>query len=191
MRGLGRRPGRNRPFQRLVDRAAQDKRHERETTWPIKNSKVLVAQGIQALKAGSELAKKATAEIENDASRPELKAALQAGNKTSEQWAQRIAQALQETGGVEDTGNPVMDAHYEVSKKIRRKAPDAATRDLGIIAAGQLALHNWIASFGTLGNHAEKLGMSQTAQNMRTSLEDAKQADQQHTALAEKMLGAG
>ncbi len=153
--------------------------------------KVLVAQGLQALKAGGEVAKKATAEIENDASHPELKAALQAGNRTSEQWAQRIAQALGETGGAEDTGNPVMEALYEVSKKIRQKAPDATTRDLGIIAAGQLALHYWIAAFGTLGNYAEKLGMGQAAQNMRTSLEEAKQADQQHTALAEKVLGAG
>ena len=32
--------------------------------------------------------------------------------------------------------------------------------------------------------------MSQTEQNMRASLEEAKQEDQQQTALAEKMLGA-
>ncbi len=152
--------------------------------------KVLVAQGLQALKAGGEVAKQATAEIQNDASHPDLKSALQTGNKTSEQWSQRIAQALQETGGGEDTGNPVLDAHFEVSKKIRAKAPDAMSRDLGIIAAGQLALHYWIAAFGTLGNYAAKLGLSQTAQGMKTSLEEAKQADQQHTALAEKLLNA-
>jgi ferritin-like metal-binding protein YciE len=115
---------------------------------------------------------------------------LQTGNETAEQWAQRIAQALQETGSAEDTGNPVLEAHYEVSKKIRQKAADDMSRDLGIIAAGQLALHYWIASFGTLGNYAAKLGLSQTEQSMRTSLEEAKQADQQHTALAEKILGA-
>lgn len=153
--------------------------------------KMLVAQGLQALKAGSEVAKQATAEIQNDASHPELQSALQAGSKTSEQWTQRIAQALQETGGGEDTGNPILQAHYEVSKKIRQKAADAMSRDLGIIAAGQLALHYWIASFGTLANYAAKLGLSQTTQSMRASLEEAKQADQQHTTLAEKMLGAG
>lgn len=153
--------------------------------------KMLVAQGLQALKAGGEVAKKATSEIQNDASNPELQAALQAGNKTSEQWTQRISQALQEAGGAEDTGNPILDAHYEVSKQIRQKAPDATTRDLGIIAAGQLALHYWIAAFGTLRNYAAKLGMSQTEQSMAASLEEAKQADLQHTALAEKMLGAG
>ncbi len=150
--------------------------------------KVLVAQGLQALKAGSEVAKTATSEIQNDASHPELRSALQAGNKTAEQWAQRVSQALQETGGAEDVGNPILDAHFDVSKKIRQTAPDAMSRDLGIIAAGQLALHYWIASFGTLATYAGQLNLMQTEQSMRASLEEARQADQQHTALAKQML---
>ncbi len=152
--------------------------------------KTLIAHGLQALKSGSEVAKKATAEIQNDASHPELKSALQAGNSISEQWAQRIDQAITEAGSVENAGNPILDAHYEVSKRIRQNAPDATSRDLGIIAAGQLALHYWIAAFGTLGNYASKLGMEQVSQSMHSSLEEAKQADQQHTALAEKLLNA-
>lgn len=151
--------------------------------------KTLVAHGLQALKAGGEVAKQATAELQGDVSHPDLKAALEQGNKTSEQWAQRIGKALQETGGAEGAGNPILEAHHEVSKKICQQAPDALSRDLGIIAAGQLALHYWIASFGTLGNYAAKLGLSETAENMRKCLEEAKQADQQHTDLAEKMLG--
>ena len=152
--------------------------------------KTLIAHGLQALKAGSEVAKKATAEIQNDASHPELKSALQAGNSISEQWEQRIGQAITEAGSVENAGNPILDAHYEVSKRIRRNAPDATSRDLGIVAAGQLALHYWIASFGTLGNYASKLGMEQVSRSMHSSLEEARQADQQHTALAEKLLNA-
>lgn len=152
--------------------------------------RTLVAQGLQALKAGGEVAKKATAEIETDASHPDLKSALKAGNETSEQWAQRIRQAIGEVGNAEDTGNPILEAHYEVSKRIRQKAPDATSRDLGIVAAGQLALHYWIAAFGTLGNYASKLGLEQVRQTMHSSLEEAKQADQQHTALAEKLLSA-
>ena len=153
--------------------------------------KILVAQGLQALKAGGEVAKEATSEIQNDASHPELKSALQAGNKTAEHWAQRIAQAQQETGNAEDVGNPILEAHFDVSKKIRQKAPDAMSRDLGIIAAGQLALHYWIASFGTLASYAGQLHLTQTEQSMRTSLEEARQADQQHTALAKEMLEVG
>ena len=155
------------------------------------NLKILVAQGLQALKAGGEIAKKATAEIQNDAGHPELKSALQEGNRTAEQWAQRIERALKEAGGAEDVGNPVLKAHYEVSQIIRQKAPDTESRDLGIIAAGQLALHYWIASFGTLRTYASQLDLTQTEQELHASLEEAKEADQQHTALAKKILSAG
>ena len=152
--------------------------------------KTLIAQGLQALKAGGEVAKKATADIETDASHPDLKSALQTGNKVSEQWAQRVRQAIEEVGSAEDTGNPILEAHYEVSKRIRQKAPDNTSRDLGIVAADQLALHYWIASFGTLGNYAAKLGLKQVEQNMHSSLDEAKQADQKHNALAEQLLSA-
>ena len=49
--------------------------------------KMLVAQGLQALKAGSKVAKRATAEIANDVTDPGLKAALETGNKVSQGWA--------------------------------------------------------------------------------------------------------
>lgn len=142
------------------------------------------------MKAGAEVAKMATAEIQQDATHAELKAALEAGNKSSEQWAQRIQSAIQEAGSAEQVPNEIMEAHYDVSKKIRQVAEDDLTRDLGIVAAGQMALHYWIASFGTAANYANKLGMTQTGQDMKASLDEAKQADEQHTALAEKLLQA-
>lgn len=153
--------------------------------------KALVAQGLQAMKAGGEVAKRATSEIQNDVSDPGLKSALQAGNKTAEQWAQRVQQAIGEAGPSEDTGNPILEAHYDVSKKIRQKAQDATSRDLGIIAAGQLALHYWIAAFGTVRTYAAKLGMTGVQGSMQACLDEAKQADQQHTELAQKIMGAG
>ncbi len=152
------------------------------------NIKTLVAQGLQALRAGGDVAKKATADIERDAKHPELKAALQTGNHTAETWAQRIGRAADEAGSAENVGNPILEAHFEVSRTIRQKATDDQSRDLGIVAAGQLALHYWIASFGTLGNYAKHAGLNQAHQDMQTCLEEARQADLQHTALAEKLL---
>jgi ferritin-like metal-binding protein YciE len=152
------------------------------------NFQMLVAQGLQALKAGSKIAKEATAEIQNDARDPQLRSMLQQGNQVSEEWTRRIEQAIAEVGSTEDTGNPVLEARHEVSRQIRQKAPDDLTRDLGIIAAGQLALHYWIAAFGTLGSYAASLGMSQTKQAVQASLDEAKQADQQHTDIAERLL---
>lgn len=150
----------------------------------------LIKQGLSALKAGSKVAAGATDEIQNDAKDSGLKAALSQGNETSKQWTARIDQALNEAGGGDEQENPILEAHYEVSKKIRQQAPDDYARDLGIIAAGQLALHYWIAAFGTLRTYAAQAGLSQTEQAMQTSLDEAKQADEQHTQLAKQIMGA-
>lgn len=154
------------------------------------NLKELVSQGLSAMKAGSDVAARATDEIGNDASHPDLKAALEQGNSTSKKWADRIDRAMEQTGPGQQGDNKVLEAHYEVSRLIRQQAPDATSRDLGIVAAGQLALHYWIASFGTMASYLSALGMDDAASEMKASVEEAKQADQQHTELAAKLLAA-
>lgn len=152
--------------------------------------KELIKQGLGALKAGSKVAAAATDEIQNDVHNPDLKAALEQGNETSKQWTARIDQALQEAGGGDEQQNPILEAHFEVSKRIRQAASDDYSRDLGIIAAGQLALHYWIAAFGTLRTYAGQVGLSHTEQELQTSLDEAKQADEQHTKLAGQIMSA-
>ena len=152
--------------------------------------KQIVAQGLAAMQAGSDVAARATAEIGKDASDPGLKSALEEGNRTSQQWAGRIEQANRQAGGAAQD-NPVLDALYEVSRRIRQQAPDATSRDLGIIASGQLALHYWIAAFGTMATYAKQLGMEEVARDMKACSEEAKQADEAHTALAGRILGRG
>ncbi|QJD79069.1 DUF892 family protein [Spirosoma rhododendri] len=148
----------------------------------------LIKQGLGALKAGSQVAEQATSEIQNDVRDAQLTDALKKGNQTSQQWSARIDRALAEVGGSDQQENPVLEAHYEVSKKIRQQATDDISRDLGIIAAGQLALHYWIASFGTLGTYAAAAGLQQTEQDMNASLEEAKQADSEQTSIAQQIL---
>ena len=134
----------------------------------------------QILKALPKMAAKATD--------PELKSTLETGNETAKEWQTRVDQAMSETGASGEGENPILEAHYEVSRKIRDAASDDQTRDLGIIAAGQLALHYWIAAFGTLKAYAGKLGMTQTEQAMSQSVDEAKQADEQHTQLAARLM---
>lgn len=152
--------------------------------------KQLVGQGLAAMKAGGKVAAAATDEIQNDARHPDLKTALETGNRVSQQWTQRIDRALQEAGGSGEQKNPVLEGLYEVSRMIRQQAPDDASRDLGIIANGQLALHYWIAAFGTIRTYASQLGLSETAQAMQTSLDEAKRADDQHTEIVKSIMGA-
>ncbi len=119
------------------------------------NLKQLVASGLPALKAGGRIAATAADEIADSATDSELKSALQTGNETAKEWQSRVEQAMSEVGASGEGENPVLEAHYEVFKKIRDTAPDAQVRDLGIIAASQLALHYWIAAFGTMANYAK------------------------------------
>jgi ferritin-like metal-binding protein YciE len=150
--------------------------------------KQLVKDGLAAQQAGSKIAAKATDDILDDATNDELKTLLQRGNETAKQWKQRIERAIDEAGGVDDQDNEILEAHFEVSKEIRGQADTDQVRDLGIIASGQLALHYWIASFGTVASYAQAAGLTQTAQELHRSVEDAKQADEQHTALAKRLL---
>ena len=152
--------------------------------------RTLVAQGLTAMKAGSQVAAQATGEIREDARHPELKAALESGNRISQGWAQRIDQALQEAGKGGEAKNPVLEGLYEVSRMIRQQAPDDVSRDLGIVANGQLALHYWIAAFGTIRTYADRLGMGETARAMQASLDEAKEGDAAHTAIAQRIMSA-
>lgn len=154
------------------------------------NLKELVAQGLSAMKAGSGVAAKATDEIGGDVSHPALKAALEEGNHTSRQWADRIARAEAAAGGGQQGDNKILEAHYEVSRLIRQQAPDQASRDLGIIASGQLALHYWIASFGTMAKYLKQVGLTDAAREMHQCVDEAKQSDEKMTEIAEQILAA-
>ncbi len=118
-----------------------------------------------------------------------MKSALDAGNDTAHTWQTRIERALDELGVTGEGENPILEAQYQVSKKIRDEASDEQVRDLGIIASGQLALHYWIAAFGTMRAYASRSGLDQTEQEMGRCAEEAKQADEQHTALAAQIMG--
>lgn len=151
--------------------------------------KQLITFNLAAMKTGSNIAAAATAEIQHDARNPQLKAALDQGIETAQQWAARIDRALAEMGGVAAPVNHAMQAHYEVDKRLRGFATDDAARDLGIIGSGQRALHYWMAFFGTLRTYAAHAGLHQLEQAMQASLDEAKRADEQHTQIAEQLLG--
>lgn len=154
------------------------------------NIKSLVTQGLPALKAGGRIAAEAVDKIQDDATSPDLKAALKKGEQTAKMWHERIERAMQEAGASGEDDNPIVRAIGETAKKIRDEAPDSQSRDLGIIASGQLALHYWIGAFGTVASYAKRSGLSQTAEQMATCVDEAKEQDEAHTRLAYQIMGA-
>ena len=140
------------------------------------------------MKTGSEMAAEATSDIMNAAQHPKLKEALQKGSKTSEKWAERIERGLQEAGGSEKRNNFIIEAVGKVNQEIMKSAQDATSRDLGIISAGQLALHYWIAAFGTMQSYAGEAELNEAKQEMKACLKEAKEADEEHTKIAEEIM---
>ena len=151
--------------------------------------KQLIKEGFAAMKTGIEMTAENTSDVVNAAQNPKLKEALEKSSKTSQKIAERVERGLQEAGGSEKRNNYVIEAIGKVNQEILKEAPDATTRDLGIIAAGQLAAHYWIASFGTMQSYAEEAGLDQAAQEMKTCLQEAKEADEEYTKIAEKIMG--
>ncbi len=144
----------------------------------------LIQESIASMQAGGQIAKKATSEIHEAASNSKLKSALEQANKQAEQWRQRVDQALQESGGSSEGGNRIIEALYDVSKSVLTKYDDDYSRDLAIIETSQLALHYWIAAFGTMDAYAKRAGLSQTSQNMEKCRKEAEQADKKYTDIA-------
>lgn len=155
-----------------------------------KELKELIKQGFAAMKAGSKVAADATDDVLNDANNEELKSELNKGNDQAKVWSERIDRCLEEAGGTADQENEILKANYQVSKKIRQQAPDEYSRDLGIIASGQLALHYWIGAFGTQQSYAAAIGLNQSQQDMQACLDEAKQADEKLTQIAQNILAA-
>ncbi len=152
------------------------------------NLKKLIGYGLSAMQAGSAIAAKATDEIGNAASHPALKERLERGNHVSKQWAERIDGSLQQLGSGGPQENPILQALYMKTRETIEQASDARSRDLGIVACGQIGLHYWITTFSTAANYAKHLGMEDIARNMKASSDEAKQADEQLTAVAEDLL---
>ena len=151
--------------------------------------KEIIKDGLSAMKTGSEMAAKATDAINNAAKDPKLKEALKKGSETSKKWAERIEQGLQEAGSGEKKDNPVIEGIDKVNQNILSSAPDDYSRDLGIIAGGQLAIHYWIAAFGTMASYTGQVGMSETQKAMKTCADEAKEADESHTKIAKEIMG--
>ena len=154
------------------------------------NLKELVKQGLLALKTAGEIGKGAAADVAKDATNPELKKLLSDGSAQADRGASQIQSLLAGMGaGDERNDNPIIQAHTDVSKRIREQAKSPETRDLGIIASGQLVMHYYIASYGTLAQYAERLGMNDAKTTLGKLLDDSKATDERMTDVAKLILG--
>ena len=146
-------------------------------------------QGLQALKTAGDQGKEAAADSANAVTAPELKQLVESSSKENEQHAQAIASLLQKAGG-DSNGMPnkVMEGILAGNRQVVGAAKDAEVRDASVIAAAQIALHYYIAAYGTLASNAKHLGMNDDAQILKRLTDETKARDERYTQLAEQMV---
>lgn len=151
--------------------------------------KTLLQDAISAVQGGIKAGEDTAEDIEKSATHPALKDQLQHGAEVSRQWKQRFEDAAQQIGTHQGSPaeNPIMAAIYETGMKITEQAEDSNSRDLGIIATGQIALHYFIASFGTLAAYTQRMGMSDLASKMEACLDEAKDGDERMSEVAKQI----
>ncbi len=79
---------------------------------------------------------------------------------------------------------PAIDGLAEEASEIIQEAKDDTVRDAGMLAAAQAVEHYEISRYGTLAAWADKLGMADAAELLRTTLQEEKDTDAKLSELA-------
>ena len=123
-----------------------------------------------------------------NATSPELKAALENHLEQTHQQVSRVEQVF-ELLGKKATAKKceAMEGLIKEGAEIMEECEEGAMRDAGIISAGQKIEHYEIASYGTLRQFAETLGLTEAASLLEATLEEEKAADEILSEVAESI----
>ncbi len=122
--------------------------------------------------------------IEN-ATSPELIAALTSHLAETENQITRVEQVFESIGKRASAKKcEAMEGLIEEAGDIMESCEEGAMRDAGIISAAQKVEHYEIASYGTLRQFAETLGLTKAVSLLEATLNEEKAADEKLTEVA-------
>lgn len=146
-------------------------------------------EGLQALKdAGRQGHEAASATLEA-VSAPEVRKVVEEDTRMTERHARQIDELLGKVGG-QGGGipNKIMEGIRAGNKQVVGAANDDEVRDASVIAAAQIALHYYIAAYGTLASNAKHLGKEEDARVLKQMSDESKQQDEKFTELAKSFI---
>jgi ferritin-like metal-binding protein YciE len=118
----------------------------------------------------------------------ELKKVLECHQADTEQQVERVKQSLKSLGSdPEPKTCQAMKGLIAEGEQLMSQGPDNPIGDALLIAAAQKVQHYEIASYGTAMAWANILGADDVVNNLKSSLEEEKTADQKLTELAERL----
>lgn len=114
-----------------------------------------------------------------------LKAAFEEHIDQTEGQVARLEQIFEMIGkAARGKRCPAIDGLAEEAGEIMQEAKDETVRDAGMLAAAQAVEHYEISRYGTLAAWADKLGMADAAELLRTTLQEEKDTDARLSELA-------
>ena len=128
---------------------------------------------------------KAIPKMVKNATSPELKEALESHLEQTHEQIGRVEMVF-ELIGKKATAKKceAMEGLIKEGGEIMEECEEGAMRDAGIISAGQKIEHYEIASYGTLCQFAETLGLTEAADLLEQTLNEEKDADEKLTEVA-------
>lgn len=145
-------------------------------------------QGLQALVSANEVGKKGAEEGTYQSKNEEVAKLAKSSADMQERHAQKISALLQKAGSAPNgRENPAMTG---ISKTINHMVDhaDEQVKDAAMIAGGQLALHYYIAAYGSLASDAKHIGDDDTASQIKQMADEVKAQDEKYTACAENLV---
>ncbi len=128
---------------------------------------------------------KAIPKMIKNATSPELIDALTKHLGETEEQVSRVEQVFESIGKKAVAEKcEAMEGLIKEAEEIMQVCEEGAMRDAGIISAGQKVEHYEIASYGTLSQFAETLGLDGAVELLRATLDEEKAADAKLTEVA-------
>jgi ferritin-like metal-binding protein YciE len=126
--------------------------------------------------------------IEN-ASSPQLQAALRQHLEETRHQVQRLEQVFGAIGAEPKTkGNDILDKMMSAAKDSVSNIEDSPLRDAALIVNGNFVEHYEIAAYGSLASFARKLGLQNVVGLLEETLAEEKNADAKLTQLGETII---
>ena len=123
------------------------------------------------------------------ASNPELRAAFQEHERVTHDQVKRLETIFdglgEKPGGHHCKG---MEGLLKEGQEMIAEKGDPDTIDAGLIAAAQRVEHYEIAGYGCVRTYADRLGLSDQARTLQTTLDEEGETDHRLTALAEQII---
>jgi ferritin-like metal-binding protein YciE len=128
---------------------------------------------------------KAIPKMIKNATSADLIEALENHLMETEEQVKRVEQVFESTGKKAVAKKcEAMEGLIKEAGEIMEECEEGAMRDAGIISAGQKVEHYEIASYGTLRQFAETLGLTEAAALLEETLNEEKHADETLTEVA-------